>query len=234
MFENRYRSLLDGVFSESAASEVALRQIRCAFGLFLVVCSSGCSPLGFGLFGGGKSASEGGKIAGEAVNKSTVPETIMFQGETFMKGWESQPPLPASAEFFRTGENSDSWSKLIGIHYYPGVGTPKGFAEKYLRAAKESYQHVSGTVTELEDGTSVLLEFTIALEEGGLTNIESNVFRYTAVATSRGIAEGIRGYQFAQRTTVASEGELVSFADNFQKARRKVLDELTIAQWGVQ
>lgn len=137
---------------------------------------------------------------------------VLFDGDTYVKQQETDKDHVRLAEFVRTGEDLDSWTKLITIRHHPRLMNPYTAAANLGKKLHEENPGLTWKVSMCNDGTEAILELAT-----GPT--EFSVYRFM----KRDGYAGLVSYHFACRVPAAAPEQADLIAHN----RQKWLSEIT-------
>lgn len=124
---------------------------------------------------------------------SMAEGSVVFNGETYVMQQDKDEDYVRIAEFVRPQEDLASWTRLIAIRHHPRLMNPLSAATNLGHKMQEQYPGLTYEVTNYNNGTETIIEFTLRSANGSFA--EFNAWRFM----KRDGYSGLISYQFSHR-----------------------------------
>lgn len=124
-------------------------------------------------------------------------------------------------QYFKSGEDFDSWSEMIAVQHYPNVYSPIDLANIFRDYLGEC--HCPSSMTVDNNKNISVLDF-ILIDDSKKSfpiTLEFNIFKYVKSSDC-----GTLSMQYAKKFLVYNQKDADKIKKNFAKYRPKALDEI--------
>lgn len=122
-------------------------------------------------------------------------------------------------QYYKKGENEESWTEIIALHHFPNVYSPIEQAYNF-REYLGSFRCPSSMTVD-EDNNTAMIDFILIDGEKLPIVVEFNVFKYKKYKSCGTIA-----FQYAKRFEVYNTDEVENVKKSFDKFRLKAINKV--------
>ena len=122
---------------------------------------------------------------------------VFFDGDIYLAQNETDKDYVRTAQFIKSDESADNWSKVIAIRHHPRLMNPLMAADKFGKKLQEDHPGLVYQVSPCNGGEEAVIEFTLDSGEAPAT---FNIYRFMK---REGYA-GLISYQFSRRVPTVS------------------------------
>ena len=146
---------------------------------------------------------------------------LHFGGQNYKLLYSEKAPEHSGYinEYFKSGENRNSWSEVINVIHFPNAYSPLDYAQEFSRYLN-SINCPNALVLDEEQNTA-LLDFIIIDGQKLPIILEFNVFKYEKQPECGTVA-----IQYVKKYSVYSTEQVEKIKKEFKKLRPRTLKEL--------
>lgn len=139
-----------------------------------------------------------------------MAEEIHFGNDTYALKYSALSPAMKGYinEYYKNNENSDNFSKSIGIYYYPEESNPLKLAEEFDKTVEASENSVLMKLIENKKQDKALLSFLVNNSINNNKFFEYNVYKYEKHPT-----KGVMVLKYSARYPFQSNDEITSIGN---------------------
>ncbi len=124
-------------------------------------------------------------------------------------------------QYFKSGEDFDSWTEMIAIQHFPNIYSPIDLAHTFREYLGQ--YHCPSSLSVYDDKNTGVLDFILIdnKEQKLPITLEFNIFKYVKSPDC-----GSLSMQYAKKYSVANVEQVDSVKKKFEKFRPKALNEI--------
>lgn len=153
-------------------------------------------------------------------------ENIKFNNEDFILKFSQMSAINKGYEneYFIENENRDSWSKMIGIYYFPDIKNPIKFAENADKEIEIKKDVILLKFVANKKQNKAILSYIDTVEVDGKTFFEHNVYKYEPSKN-----KGMIILRYAKRVAPSNSKEADEFGKEIKNQNDDLIEQLIIS-----
>lgn len=149
-----------------------------------------------------------------------IAEEIHFDNDVYTLKYSALSPAIKGYinEYYRNNENSDNFSKGIGIYYYPDVSSPLKFAEEFDKTVEASENSVLMKLIENKKQDKAILSFLVNNSVNNNKFFEYNIYKY-----EKHPKKGVMVLKYSARYPFTTNDEITTICNKIRDEEDKIL-----------
>ena len=150
-------------------------------------------------------------------------EELHFNNEVYTLKYSAIAPKTGGYgnEYFKKYENISSWTKMIGIYYYPEESSPLKFVEEFDKIVENTDNSVLLKIVENKKSDKAVISFLVNGSENAKKYFEHDIYKFEKHPT-----KGMVAVKYAVKHYFTNNNEINKIANEVKAENDKYLEML--------